>query len=560
MTIAIKKMFAQILFWLYELLDTIFEMFQVLCGIQKVSVEGEDGSKSLLNIFLESNAVTRAFFLIMLVAVLVAGLATITAVVKNIVNLKGGERKSHVKTLGQGFGTIIVTLVMALIMIIFVSLSGEVLNSVSKATSPDMDSTFSNELFGMSVGKTYQWEYVPVYETDENGEKIQETDDNGNLVFDNDNEPVFKIKKDSDGDIVYEKQYKKDDKGNPIFTTGWQDGEQNIDFSKATVDEVFGVRNKNMVGFEKEDSAYKRNPKVELESFNFLTAYLSVLVMIVALVFSMLGLVKRVFDIVMLFITLPLVSATIPLDDGARFKSWRDTVLSKVVLAYGAVLSVNVFLLIMPIINNLQFEDLGWGGFIENLFKIFLMMGGALSINGGQLLLARLMGTSADESREMAHSARALLGGAGAVGGVMRGIKNTVLGGTNKYGRQRVGALNWGARLGTLIGEKSGKGEQFQNSFGGKAMRWAGRLPKLQKPDAMMQSMAGNIGSIADILAGGKGGNTNNNAISNIAGQSSPANLPGNQPSEANGLSGLVSNVLSNGASNNAFTKPDDKK
>ena len=71
MTIAIKKMFAQILFWLYELLDTIFEMFQVLCGIQKVSVEGEDGSKSLLNIFLESNAVTRAFFLIMLVAVLV---------------------------------------------------------------------------------------------------------------------------------------------------------------------------------------------------------------------------------------------------------------------------------------------------------------------------------------------------------------------------------------------------------------------------------------------------------------------------------------------------------
>ena len=169
---------------------------------------------------------------------------------------------------------------------------------------------------------------------------------------------------------------KKDDKGNPIFTTGWQDGEQNIDFSKATVDEVFGVRNKNMVGFEKEDSAYKRNPKVELESFNFLTAYLSVLVMIVALVFSMLGLVKRVFDIVMLFITLPLVSATIPLDDGARFQVmerygivesraclWRSIVCKRIFVDYAnyqqfAVRRFRMGRIYREFIQNLSYD--GW--------------------------------------------------------------------------------------------------------------------------------------------------------------------------------------------------------
>ena len=40
MGIAINKMFAQLLFWLYEFLDTIFEMFRVLCGILKVRTAG----------------------------------------------------------------------------------------------------------------------------------------------------------------------------------------------------------------------------------------------------------------------------------------------------------------------------------------------------------------------------------------------------------------------------------------------------------------------------------------------------------------------------------------
>lgn len=558
MTIAIKKMFAQILFWLYELLDNIFEMFQVLCGIQSVNIEGEDGSKSLLNVFLESNSVTRAFFLIMLVAVVVAGLATIASVVKNIINLKGGERKSHAKTLGQGFGSIIITLTMAFIMIVGITLSGEVLKSVSNATSTTVESSFSNELFGLSVGKTYEWDYEPLYLIDDDGNKIQDTDENGNLRYDSDGKPIYKVEKDMNGDIVYEKKYKLDENGQPKYSSGWVNGEQGLDFSKVTPDEVFGVRDKNLVGFEKDESDYSKsqNPIVYLDSFNFLTAYLVVIVMILALVFSMLGLVKRIFDIVMLFITLPLISATIPLDDGARFKSWRDTVLSKVVLAYGAVLSVNIFLLIMPIINSLQFEELGWSGFLENLFKIFLMMGGALSINGGQLLLARLMGTSAEESREMAHSARALLGGAGAVGGIMRGAKNFITGGTNKYGRERTGILNYASRLVNTIGERAGK-DKFKGSAGGRALRKLGRLPQWQKADNTMATMSSNIGSIADILAG-----TKNNGTSNVSQLFAPSNNAGDaqaSASQANGIGGLVSNVLSNGANNNSFKKPDNK-
>ena len=554
MTIAIKKMFAQILFWLYQLIDSIFEMFQVLCGIENVSVKEDGASKSLLNVFLESSAVTKAFFMILLVAVLVACFSTIVSVVKNIVNLKGGERKSHVRTLGQGFGSIIISLSMALIMIIFISLSGTVLNSVAKATSTtDGNVSFSNELFGMAVEKAYEYDYVTVYEP--------VLDENGNPKKDADGNEIMQIKKDANGDTVYEKRFKLDENNNPIYVTGWVNGKQEpIDFSTITPDELFGVKEKNMLDVEKDDSNYRQDPIVYLESFNFVTAYLAVIIMIIALVFSMLGLVKRIFDIVMLFITLPLISATIPLDDGARFKQWQDTLLSKVVLAYGAVLSVNVFLLIMPIINSLQLDRTWDSGFVQNLFKIFLMIGGALSINGGQLLLARLMGTSADESREMAHSARALLGGVSAVGGLMRGAKNLVFGGTNKYGRQRVGIMSWGARFGNYIGEKTGK-DNYKKSFGGRMMRRFARLPKLQfqQPDTTMQNIDSNIRSIADVLTGGSG----NNGSASGSQQYSPDGSSQAGANSANGINALVGNILSNSSSNgangSAFTKPDNK-
>ena len=72
-------------------------MFAVLCGIETLETVDADAPRSLIEIFLESSAVTRAFLLIVIVAVFVAAVSTIVAIVKNIINMKGGERKSHAK-------------------------------------------------------------------------------------------------------------------------------------------------------------------------------------------------------------------------------------------------------------------------------------------------------------------------------------------------------------------------------------------------------------------------------------------------------------------------------
>lgn len=556
MGIAIQKLFAQLLFWLYEFLDAIFEMFQVLCGITKVETDGSDSGQSILNIFLESSAVTKAFLLIFLVSILVVAVTTITSVVKNIVNVKGGERKPHSRTVGQGFGAIITTVVMAFMMIFGITMSNFVLKKVYDATAPNSDLSFSAQLFDLSVGKTYEYEgseYSVVFIYNEFGEKIIEENPDDNSYYENG--VAYKVERDSQGNIVYEekRKLKTDENDNPIIKSGWYKDHSaaELDFSVMTPDKVFGVHKKTLGLFEDADKGYSVEPIVDMDSFNFWTAYLVVVVMLVAVIFSMLGLVKRIFDIVFLFITLPLLSATIPLDDGVRFKHWRETVISKVLLAYGAVLSVNVFLMIVPVINSMNFESLGWSAFVERLFRMFVMMGGAMAINGGQLLLARLIGTDASESREMANSARALLGGAMAASGIARGVKNAAVGGYNKYGRFQTGVLPGLARAGNVAGNLIG-GQKYDNSRTASVMRTFGRYHGSGNPTMWLRNGKSTksenpVPSVAAALSG------NTSTQLNVGAPVSAEN------NVANKHQGLINDVLSGAKNDGAAYKPEKK-
>lgn len=474
MGIAIQKLFAQLLFWLYDFLDAVFETFQVLAGLHPVSYDG--GEMSLINIFLTHNTVTQVFLSIFLISIIIVAICTIIRVVTTIINVKGGERKSHAKTIGQGFGAIITSLVMAVLMITFIVGSNSILQLVQKSFNSSYENLkFSQMLFGMSVESSYQYDYdtptwSPTYIVGENGEKVPIVDKNTGLpVLDKDGNPTYEMQRDENGNIIYEESYKikVDEDGNPILSGGWQENytAKDINFSAHSPDDVFGIHKKTLGIFEDGDKNYTKKPMVDLEAFNFFTAYLVVVIMLVVIIWSMLGLVKRVFDLIFLLLALPFVSATIPLDDGAKFKTWRDTVVSKVVLAFGVVFSINIFLLMLPIIDGIDFVALGWDAWVASIFKMFLIMGGALAINGGQILAARLVGSDASESREMTQAARALVGGTMAAGGILRGAKNLAVGGQNKYGRQTRGVLPVAGKVGAGMANFAG------NVLGGNAYR-----------------------------------------------------------------------------------------
>ena len=89
MTILFQKLFAKLLFSIYNFLDTVFSIFKVLVGIEKVSVFGEEST--LMDVFLSSNVITKAFFMLFIVSIVIAAASVIVAIIKNIFNMKGGD-------------------------------------------------------------------------------------------------------------------------------------------------------------------------------------------------------------------------------------------------------------------------------------------------------------------------------------------------------------------------------------------------------------------------------------------------------------------------------------
>ncbi|MCM1360127.1 MAG: hypothetical protein NC183_06390 [Corallococcus sp.] len=423
MGIAIKKLFCELLFLMFQFLDTLTSMFKVLCGTEVVDTNGEQ--MTLIDLFLNSSPIVSAFLSIFLISGVVIMISMIVAVFKKII--KDDGKKSHGKIAWQGLWAVVTSLVMAVVMFGGIFFANTVLQLVDKATTPgEQNISISQQIFQMCLNDvaykeevTYKthteydinftegWEEVPIYEKDEDGNLI---------LVGTERNPIYKEilvpdKDDDDNPIVESIDYVPIEGGS--FQPNSEGGYYTIEdivFGQTSVNQVFGVRYKTLGLFEAEDKSFEVEPMVRLDDFNVFLGYLSVIMLIVALVGSMLGLVKRAYDLVMLFLILPLVSGVIPLDDGARFKSWQSSVVSKVILAYGAVLSVNVYLLILPAIMGLTIS--GIGNFGNAVFRLFLMIGGALCINGGQLLMARVFGTSAEESREMAQSARALAAGA----------------------------------------------------------------------------------------------------------------------------------------------------
>lgn len=125
------------------------------------------------------------------------------------------------------------------------------------------------------------------------------------------------------------------------------------------------------------------------------------------------GLIQRIYNIVLLFIMLPACCSTMPMDDGARFNKWKDELVKEVFSAYGVLIMLNLYFVLIPIVKDVTSNlivstdlpttitglfstiKLGANRFVSKLGTLFANIGGnvsgmslvgAASINGNMLL------------------------------------------------------------------------------------------------------------------------------------------------------------------------------
>ena len=83
-----------------------------------------------------------------------------------------------------------------------------------------------------------------------------------------------------------------------------------------------------------------------LRSLDFFVGIVGGIVIVVMFIMSAVMFIQRIFDIIFLYIISPVSVSTIPVDDGNRFRMWKDMLISKVLCAYGIILTMNLFFII----------------------------------------------------------------------------------------------------------------------------------------------------------------------------------------------------------------------
>ena len=174
--------------------------------------------------------------------------------------------------------------------------------------------------------------------------------------------------------------------------------------------------------------------------FNFPVAIAFILVMGKLLIELCFGLMTRIITLLALLLVGPITMSFMPIDGGGALSRWSSTFIKKVISSYVVVLAMNIFYLVLPILDTITFFDYNAGLFWVNYFiRALFVITGLMSVKTIISLFNSLFG-SEDLAKE----------GASASGGTFGMVKN-VVGKTAATGKLALGAAGLGVGLATAV-------------------------------------------------------------------------------------------------------------
>jgi hypothetical protein len=174
---------------------------------------------------------------------------------------------------------------------------------------------------------------------------------------------------------------------------------------------------------------------MDLSEFEFIFSWIAGFVILGCIGVSMMYFVSRIISIAILYIAAPFSIGSSVLDDGARFKLWREQILIKFITGYGMMIAINVFAMVCLLVMNPSLVFFERGSFIDYLMKLLIIAGGGVSLKQAMALIGNLISNGAG-SNEMRDAAVAgglggMIGkipGAGLIAGAGSAMKQEITG------------------------------------------------------------------------------------------------------------------------------------
>lgn len=143
-------------------------------------------------------------------------------------------------------------------------------------------------------------------------------------------------------------------------------------------------------------------------NFSYISGFVSVILLLLILVIAMITFIRRAFELLLLYIVSPFFVSTIPLDDGATFAKWRELFVAKFFSGFGTIFSMKFYMMLIPLISSSSLElydiTLPNGIMINNVLRIFFIIGGAWAVFKSQSLMLELLNPEAAQAEKQASA------------------------------------------------------------------------------------------------------------------------------------------------------------
>jgi hypothetical protein len=123
----------------------------------------------------------------------------------------------------------------------------------------------------------------------------------------------------------------------------------------------------------------------------FITAWFSVVIMVMVLLLF----IQRIYDMILLYLAAPFFVSVIPLDEGQKFKAWREMFIAKTIEGFSSIITLKLFLIFLPLLwdgsmafHYIQLYDL--------IIKCLFMIGGMYAAYKSHTMITGLFNKQAE--------------------------------------------------------------------------------------------------------------------------------------------------------------------
>lgn len=339
-----------VLFYLLHIVDVFQDFFDVFAGTKTVKNEGND--MYLLDVFLTNDSVKQALLAVTFIGIAICFIFTIYSVAKSMGSYALEHKRPISHVMKTALKSCIAFMIVPIMMYFGSQLSSAIListqNAIIGVTGSDEAPRLSTILFlsgtfgdddepnaSFTTGKRAAY----FGGSDYKGEK-KSIYDPGDYLVDFNMYPSLDL-----DNIMAVFQSQADD----------------VKVADKAADNLKNNKNNNNDGFSLDDLSKnaKTFPSMFETLYNYPLVYIASLGVILILLCSTFVFIRKIIEVIILYITSPLFVATMPLDGGTTFKRWRDMFVGKLLSGFGIVISMNLVFIFIPMIMSSNFSFSG---------------------------------------------------------------------------------------------------------------------------------------------------------------------------------------------------------